>query len=56
MGATPVFADVDPHTLNILPSEIERLSTPRTKAVFILHYGGYPSEVDEIRARVRNPT
>lgn len=31
VGATPVFADVDPRTLNIQPSEIERLKTPRTK-------------------------
>ena len=53
MGATPVFADVDPHTLNILPSEIERLTTDRTKAVFLLHYGGHPCPMDEIRAACR---
>ncbi len=50
LRAKPVFADVDPHTLNILPSEIERLKTSRTKAVFILHYGGHPCPMDEIRA------
>ena len=50
MGATPVFADVDPHTLNILPEEIERLKTKHTKAVFILHYGGHPCPMDDIRA------
>lgn len=49
MGAKPVFADCDPRTLNILPSEIERLRTRRTKAVFILHYGGHPADVDAIR-------
>ncbi|MBY8977769.1 DegT/DnrJ/EryC1/StrS family aminotransferase [Rhodobacteraceae bacterium NNCM2] len=49
-GGTPVFADVDPVTLNILPSEIERLKTPRTKAVFLLHYGGHPSDMDAVRA------
>ena len=49
-GATPVFADVDPRTLNIEPSEIERLKTPRTKAVILLHYAGHPCPMDEIRA------
>ena len=49
IGATPIFADVDPRTLNILPGEIERLKTKRTKAVFLLHYGGHPCSMDEIR-------
>jgi aminotransferase len=49
-GAVPVFADVDPETLNILPSEIERLRTPRTRAAYILHYGGHPADFDAIRA------
>ena len=53
MGAKPVFADVDPHTLNILPDGIERLTTDRTKAVIILHYGGHPAPVDQIRAACR---
>lgn len=50
MGAKPVFADVDPVTLNILPSEIERLKTKKTKAVSILHYGGHPADFDKIKA------
>lgn len=49
-GATPVFADVDPHTLNIRPEEITRLKTDRTQAVLLLHYGGHPAEMDAIRA------
>ena len=49
-GAVPVFADVDRQTLNIDPAEIERLKTPRTKAVFVLHYGGHPCPMDDIRA------
>lgn len=48
-GATPLFADVDPQTLNILPSEIERLKSDRTRAVIILHYGGHPADMDPIR-------
>ena len=49
LGATPIFADVDENTLNILPSEIERLKTDKTKAVIILHYGGHPARFDEIK-------
>ncbi len=43
VGATPVFADVDEHTLNILSSEAERLCSSKTKAVFLNHYGGHPA-------------
>ena len=49
-GATPVFADVDPHTLNIRPEEITRLKTDRTRAIILLHYGGHPADMDAIRA------
>lgn len=50
LGATPVFADVDPIGLNLLPSEVERLRTPRTRAIFLLHYGGHPAPFDDIQA------
>lgn len=49
-GAKPVFADVDPDYFNLLPSEVDRLKTRKTKAVFLLHYGGHPAPIDEIRA------
>ena len=49
-GAVPVFADVDPYTLDILPQEIDRLISAKTKAVFILHYGGHPAPIRDIRA------
>ena len=39
-GARPVFADVDRHTMQILPEEVDRLRTPETRGVFLLHYGG----------------
>jgi aminotransferase len=48
VGAIPIFADVDIKTLNILPREIERLRTIRTKAVMVLHYGGQPCEIEKI--------
>lgn len=47
-GAKPVFADVDTRYLNIIPEEIERLRTPKTKAVLILHYGGHPCDMSGI--------
>ena len=48
-GATPIFADVDPRTLNLMPSEITRLYSSRTVAVFLLHYGGHPAPVNAIQ-------
>ena len=41
VGATPVFADIiDPREPTIDPRDVERLITPRTKAVVVMHYGG----------------
>jgi dTDP-4-amino-4,6-dideoxygalactose transaminase len=47
-GATPVFADIRPDTLNIDETQIERLITPRTKAVVVVHYAGVSCEMDAI--------
>lgn len=47
-GATPVFADIDPTTGNILPESFEEKITERTKAVIPVHWGGYPCDMDEI--------
>jgi perosamine synthetase len=49
-GAAPVFADVDPRTLNLDPAAVEAAITPRTKAVVAVDMFGYPCELDEIRA------
>ena len=49
-GATPVFADVDPRTLNLDTSALEAAITSRTKAVVAVDMFGYPCELDEIRA------
>jgi aminotransferase len=53
-GATAVFSDVDPRTLNATAATIEEKLTPRTRAVAILHYGGLPCELDEILELVRD--
>jgi dTDP-4-amino-4,6-dideoxygalactose transaminase len=42
-GATPVFADIDPATLNIDPTDVERRITPRTKALMPVHLYGRPA-------------
>ncbi|MEX1254780.1 MAG: aminotransferase class I/II-fold pyridoxal phosphate-dependent enzyme [Dehalococcoidia bacterium] len=52
-GATPVFADVDPTTLNIDPREIERKITPRTKAIIPVHMAGHPVDMDAVHAIAR---
>jgi dTDP-4-amino-4,6-dideoxygalactose transaminase len=47
-GATPVFADIRPDTLNIDETAIERLITPRTRAIAPVHYAGVACEMDVI--------
>jgi perosamine synthetase len=49
-GATPVFADIDPDTLNLDPAAVEAAVTPRTRAVVAVDIFGYPCELDELRA------
>ena len=49
VGATPVFADiVNLEEPTIDPDAVERLLTPRTKAVIAMHYGGYPCRMAEL--------
>ena len=52
-GATPVFADIDPHTLNLDPAAVEAAITPRTKALVAVDIFGYPAEYDELIAALR---
>jgi perosamine synthetase len=49
-GGTPVFADVDPLTLNLDPAAVEAAITPRTKAILAVHIFGYPAELGELEA------
>lgn len=50
-GAEVRFADIiSEDELTIDPQEIERLITPKTKAVIVMHYGGYPCRMPEIMA------
>ena len=47
-GATPVFVDIRPDTLNIDETQIEAAITPRTKAIVPVHYAGVGCEMDAI--------
>ena len=49
-GATPVFADVDPVTLNLDPSAVEAAMTARTRAIVAVDMFGFPCELDELSA------
>ena len=51
-GATPVFADVDSLTNNIIPEEIARRLTAKTKAVIVVHLFGLCADMDAIRSVV----
>lgn len=48
LGAHPVFVDVAPRTLNILPGEAERKITRRTKAIMPVHVAGLPCDMDAV--------
>jgi perosamine synthetase len=50
LGATPVFADVDLNTFNMLPSELESKITEKTKAVIFVDALGNPTGITEIKA------
>lgn len=47
-GATPVFADICPDTLNIDPDEAAHRISPRTKAILPMDYAGHPADLDLI--------
>lgn len=50
VGATPILVDVEPDTLCIDPIQVERVITPRTRAVIPVHYAGHPADLDPLDA------
>lgn len=48
VGATPVFADVDPVSQNLTAETIQAVVSPRTKAIIAVHLAGWPCEMDPI--------
>jgi dTDP-4-amino-4,6-dideoxygalactose transaminase len=49
VGARPVFADIDPETLNIDPADVEARITPSTRAVIAVHLYGNPAAIQRLR-------
>jgi len=49
-GATPVFADIEPATLNLDPADVEPRVTARTKAIVAVHLFGRPAPLTELAA------
>lgn len=47
-GAKPVFAEIDPQTMNIDPIDIEKRITTKTKAIVPIDYAGVPCDIDTI--------
>jgi dTDP-4-amino-4,6-dideoxygalactose transaminase len=49
VGARPVFADVDRETGNLTGKTVSEVLSPRTAAVILVHQGGMPADVDDLR-------
>src|ERR1022692_2921003 len=48
-GGVPVFVDIRPDTLNIDETLVEAAVSPRTKAIFAVHYAGVPANMDALK-------
>jgi perosamine synthetase len=51
--ATPVFAEIDPVTLNLDPASVEQAITPRTRALLVVHTFGVPADMDALQSIAR---
>ena len=50
-GATPVFADIrGAHDLTLDPDDVSARVTPRTRGVIVMHYGGFPADMEAFRS------
>jgi dTDP-4-amino-4,6-dideoxygalactose transaminase len=49
-GGTPVFVDINPHTMNMDETLLEAAITPKTKAIMVMHYGGVSCNMEFILA------
>ncbi len=55
VGATVVYADIDPCTMTLDPGSLRRRLTPRTRAVIAVHLYGHPADVPALRAAIADP-
>ena len=49
-GATPVFIDIRPDTLNLDENQLEAAVSKRTRAIMAVHYAGVPAEMDALNS------
>jgi len=52
--ATPVFAEIDPATLNLDSASVKRAVTPRTRAILVVHTFGVPAQMDALMGIARH--
>lgn len=50
VGATPVFADVDPDSQNITPETVKKVITEKSRAIITVHLAGWPCDMDGLMA------
>lgn len=50
LGATPIFADIEPDTLNVDAEHVRQLVSERTQAIVCVDYGGLPCDLAALRA------
>ena len=48
-GAKPIYADIDPNTLNVDPVDVEKEITPKTKAILLQHTFGRPGPIQQLQ-------
>ena len=53
LGATPVFADIEPGHLTVDPEDVARLVTPRTRGIVAVHHGGQLADIDALAGIAR---
>ena len=53
MGATPIFADIDPETFNINPGEVNKLITDKTRAIIPVDFTGQAVDIDSIKELIK---
>ena len=49
LGAIPIFVDVDPNTLQLIPSEVRNKIDQKTKAIIPVHFAGQPCDLDTLK-------
>jgi dTDP-4-amino-4,6-dideoxygalactose transaminase len=53
-GATPVFCDIEPDTMNMCPKDTARRITKKTKLLFPVHYAGMPAKINAFKKLARD--